>query len=211
MKKKIAIAFLAIFTVCCSYTRIVKSWKDPNSTDNPDKWEKVLVAVQSTSAVKRRVAEDKLASISDKVYASYKLFPDKSVLENENEMKKTISDGEFDAIMTLRLTDKNKETSYIPSSYQSGYWGYHRAYWTGYYDPGYYYTEDTYYPIETQVFFFSRKQTCLVRNHISVNPSKIDKTIVEIAKMTYKQMQKDGFIHPEKYIGKAIVETDKTI
>ena len=167
--------------------------------------------MQSTSAVKRRVAEDKLASISDKVYASYKLFPDKSVLENENEMKKTISDGEFDAIMTLRLTDKNKETSYIPSSYQSGYWGYHRAYWTGYYDPGYYYTEDTYYPIETQVFSLAENKLVWSGIISTVNPSKIDKTIVEIAKMTYKQMQKDGFIHPEKYIGKAIVETDKTI
>ena len=197
MKRFLAIAFLTTFMASCSSTRIVKSWKDTNSTDNPDKWEKVLVAVQSTSAVKRRVAEDKLASMSDKVYASYNLFPDKSVVENENELKKTISEGDFDAIMTLRLTDKNKETSYIPGSYKSGYWGYHRGYWTGYYDPGYY-REDTYYSIETQVFSLAENKLVWSAITSTVNPSKIDKTIVEIAKMTYKQMQKDGFIHPEK-------------
>lgn len=197
MKRFLAIAFLATFMVSCSSTRIVKSWKDPNSTDNPDKWEKVLVAVQSTSAVKRRVAEDKLASMSDKLYSSYILFPDKSIIENENELKKKISEGEFDAIMTLRLTDKNKETTYIPGSYTDGYWGYHRGYWGGYYDPGYY-REDTYYSIETQVFSLAEDKLVWSGITSTVNPSQIDKTIVEVAKMTYKQMEKDGFVHPEK-------------
>lgn len=197
LKRFLGAALLAVFMVSCTSTSIVSSWKDPNSTDNPDKWDKVLVAVQSTSDVKRRVAEDKLAGMSDKLYASYTLFPDRSAVENEAELKRKIQAGEFDAIMTLRLTDRNKQTSYVPGSYSGGYWGYHRGYWGGYYDPGYY-REDTYYAIETQVFSLAENKLVWSGITSTVNPSKIDRTIEEVARMTYKQMQKDGFVHPEK-------------
>jgi hypothetical protein len=181
----------------CGSTSIVNSWKDPNSNDDPDKWDKVLVAVQSRSNVQRRVAEDEIANMSESLYASYTIFPDKVAVENEDALRQKIEQGEFDAIMTMRLIDANKQTSYVPGSYTGGYWGYHRGYWGGYYDPGYY-RQDTYYAIETQVFSLAEEKLVWSGITSTVNPSKIDKTINEVARLTFKQMVKDGFIHPEK-------------
>lgn len=192
----ISLIVATLFSACTS-TSIVNSWKDPNSTDNPDQWEKVLVAVQSSSDLKRRVAEDQLAEMSDVLFASYTIFPDKSAVQNEDALRKKIQEGDFDAIMTMRLIDQNKQTSYVPGSYTGGYWGYHRGYWGGYYSPGYY-REDSYYAIETQVFSLEEQKLVWSGITSTVNPSKIDRAIQEVAMMTFKQMQKDGFIHPKK-------------
>lgn len=195
--KKNNFLFLAVLSIMvlysCSSTSIVSSWKDPSSTDNPDQWEKVLIAVQSTSDAARRVAEDDLAAMSEKFYPSYMIFPDKASIQNEDELKRKIENGGYDAIATLKLINKDRQTSYVPGSYTGSYWGYHRGYWGGYYEPGYY-REDTYYAIETHVF--SLKEGKLVWSSITntVNPSDIKKTIQEVAVMTLKQMEKDGFV-----------------
>lgn len=196
MKRILGLVLLVAFMASCSSTSIVNSWKDPNSTDNPDKWDKVLVAVQSSSDVRRRVAEDELASMSEVLFPSYTIFPDRASVQDEAALKRKVEQGEFDAIMTMRLVDQNQQTSYVPGSYSGSYWGYHRGYWGGYYNPGYY-RQDTYYAIETQVF--SLEENKLVWSGITstVNPSKADKAINEIARMVFKQMQRDGFIHPE--------------
>lgn len=196
-KRILGLLLITGILASCSSTSIINSWKDPNSTDNPDKWEKVLVAVQSPSDLKRRVAEDEVAAMSEVLYASYTVFPDKATIQNEEALQRKIEQGDYDAIMTMRLIDQNKQTSYVPGSYTGGYWGYHSGYWGGYYNPGYY-REDTYYAIETQVF--SLEENKLVWSGITstVNPSKIDRTIREVAMMTFKQMQKDGFIHPKR-------------
>ena len=197
LKRISLFSLVALFLASCSSTSIVNSWKDPNSTDNPDKWEKVLVAVQSASPVKRRVAEDEVSKLSEVLYQSYLIFPDEASVENEEALKRKIEQEGYEAIVTMRLIDQNKQTSYVPGSYTGSYWGYHRGYWGGYYNPGYY-KEDSYYAIETQVF--SLKEGKLVWSGITstVNPSQIDKTIREVATLTLKQMQRDGFIHPAK-------------
>lgn len=197
IKRSFAFALVAFMTFSCVSTSIVNSWKDPNFTGNADDWDKVLVAVQSSSDVKRRVAEDELASMSEVLYASYILFPNKASVNDENKLRKKVEDEGFDAIMTLRLIDANKQTSYVPGSYTGGYWGYHRGYWGGYYDPGYY-REDTYYAIETQVWSLAEEKMVWSGITSTVNPSKIDKTIQEVARMTFRQMEKDGFIEPQK-------------
>lgn len=197
IKSTLIFALVALIMVSCASTSIVNSWKDPNFTGNADDWDKVLVAVQSSSDVKRRVAEDELASLSDVLHASYMLFPDRASVEDEAKLRKKVEDEGFDAIMTLRLIDANKQTSYVPGSYTGGYWGYHRGYWGGYYDPGYY-REDTYYAVETQVWSLSEEKMVWSGITSTVNPSKIDKTINEVARLTFRQMEKDGFIHPQR-------------
>jgi len=197
MKRLLGLLLISALFASCSSTSIINSWKDPNSNDNPDKWDKVLVAVQSPSDLKRRVAEDEVAAMSEVLFASYTVFPDKSVVQNEEALRRKIQQGEYDAIMTMRLIDQSKQTSYVPGSYTGGYWGYHSGYWGGYYNPGYY-RQDSYYAIETQVF--SLEENKLVWSGITstVNPSKIDRAIREVALMTFRQMQKDGFIHPTR-------------
>lgn len=197
MKRIFAIALTVVLVSSCVSTSIVNSWNDPNSTDNANNWDKVLVAVQSSSDVKRRVAEDKLASMSDVLYPSYLLFPDKASVQNENALRKKVEAEQFDAIMTLRLVDASKQTSYVPGSYTGSYWGYHGGYWGGYYNSGYY-REDTYYVIETQVFSLEEEKMVWSGITSTVNPAKIDKTIEEVARMTFRQMEKDGFVEPER-------------
>ncbi|MCO6360894.1 hypothetical protein [Roseivirga pacifica] len=186
-------SLVILFAYSCSSTSLINSWKDPDFTDNPRNWDKVLVAVQSSSEGQRRVAEDKLASMSDKLYPSYNIFASKTAIADEDVLRRKISDGEYDAIMTMRLLNKEQQDSYVPGSYTGGYWAFHGPYWGAYYDPGYY-RSDTYYSIETQVF--SIKENKLVWSGISstVNPTKVDKTIEEIARSVYRQMVKDGFI-----------------
>lgn len=72
----------------CTSTSIVNSWKDPDFSENPRSWDKVLVAVQSTSEGQRRVAEDELASMSDKLYPSYNIFASKSAIADEDALRK---------------------------------------------------------------------------------------------------------------------------
>ena len=182
---------------CGSSTRIINSWSDPEMTDNPNEWEKVLVIVQSPNEGMRRVAEDRVASLNPKIIVSYTILSE-SVVQDKERSRELIESADIDAIMTFKLIDEETQLNYTPGTYnyydyRMGYWGYHDYYWGNYYNSGYY-TTDMVYSVETQVF--SMKDNKLVYAAVSetTNPDRIDDAIEEVTKATFHQMVRDGFI-----------------
>lgn len=191
MKKFLVFALLV--AVGCSSTSIVSSWKDPSATVNPEKLSKVMVAALVKDEGTRRIAEDKMASFNKSFLVSYNEFSSKEVMDNEDKCRAILKDQGFDGIITMQLLDKEKSQNYVPGNYAGGYWGFHRLYYPGYYRPGYY-TEETKFIIETNVF--SLKQNKLIWSGVTatVNPSTIDKTVAEVLEQVHKRMIKDKFI-----------------
>lgn len=197
--KNIQFILLTVIVSSCSSTKIVSSWKDPEASS--EDFEKVMIAVLSTNEANRRLAEDRLVSKSEGgLLPSYRYFNDSKIIKDEGQAKAILQENDFDGVMTLRLLEIQEEENYVPGSgynpsYASyGYWGYHTAYWDGYYEPGYYVT-DKKYIVETSIFSLDENKLVWSAVTATVNPTKIQKSIDEIAYLTYKQMVRDGFIN----------------
>lgn len=197
MKNLIYITLLCCFFGCSS-TKIVSSWKDPDSSFVEGQFGKVIVVALSPNELNRRIAEDKIASESENLYASYN-YLDKNVINDEEKTKEIFKKEAFDGVMMLKLIEQKEEQTYVPGSsytpryYGYGYAGYHSAYWGGYYEPGYYKTDKKYF-IETSVFSLKKDKLLWSGITSTVNPSKVERAIDEITFVTYRQMKKDGFI-----------------
>ncbi|MEJ0056611.1 MAG: hypothetical protein WDN75_13735 [Bacteroidota bacterium] len=178
----------------CSSTSIVSSWKDPNATVNPEQLTKVMVVALIKNEGVRRIAEDKMATFNKAFEVSYNLFTSKQVMDNEEKCRAILKDQGFDGIITLRVTDKTLERTYVPAAASGGYWGYHAQYYSGYYDKGYY-QEDTKYMIETHVFSLKQDKLLWAGITESFTTSVIDdETVGDVMREVRKQMIKDKFI-----------------
>ncbi|WP_200978807.1 hypothetical protein [Echinicola sp. 20G] len=200
MKNKIfLLAFL--FCACSSSTSIVSSWKNPDVQMGDVDFSKIIVAVLGNSEANRRIAEDRVAGLNDKLFPSYQVLTNEATATDKDKTGDILKSEGFDGIIVMKLLDKEKSQNYVPGTYTGGYWNMHPYYWGGfgyggYYDPGYY-TEDTNYVIETSLY--DLKDNSLVWSSISntVNPSSVEKTVEHIAVQSYKQMKEDGLIPAE--------------
>jgi hypothetical protein len=194
MKKMFIV--LSILASSCSSTKIVQSWKAPEASYTPEKFQKILIIALAKDEPMRRLAEDKFASRSSNFHASYLIYPNKQIIGDEDRFKSVLVENGFDGIVTLRLISKDKENNWVAGNYTGNYWEYRRNYYTPYYQAGYFDENTTYY-IETTLF--SVKQDKLLWSGItsSTNPSSLKKTIDEMLKEVVERMKKENFI-PEK-------------
>ena len=96
----------------------------------------------------------------------------------------------------MRLGDVEKETSYVHGSTTGYYGGYGRYYGYGagmYSSPGYYTTDKNYF-IETTIYSVTPDKLLWTGTTKTVNPSKIDKAVNEIADVVTAKMKEDGFL-----------------
>ena len=96
----------------------------------------------------------------------------------------------------MRLADVEKETSYVPGTTSAYYGGYGRYYGYGagmYSSPGYYTTDKNYF-VETTVYSVEPDKLLWTGTTKTVNPTKIEKTVNEIADVVSDKMKKDGFL-----------------
>jgi hypothetical protein len=96
----------------------------------------------------------------------------------------------------MSLADIEKETNYVPGTTTGYYGGYGRYYGYGagmYSSPGYYTTDKNYY-IETTVYSIKQDKLLWTGTTKTVNPSKVEKAVNEIADVVSDKMRKDGFI-----------------
>ncbi|HKH60557.1 MAG TPA: hypothetical protein VKA49_06985, partial [Flavitalea sp.] len=99
-------------------------------------------------------------------------------------------------ILLMRLADIEKETSYVPGTTSGYYGGYGRyyGYGAGYYStPGYYQTDKNYF-IETTIYSINPDKMLWTGVTKTVNPSKVNKTVNEIADVLISKMKEDGFL-----------------
>jgi hypothetical protein len=199
MKDLILLLLVAsALTSCSPSTKIVKSWMEPGASVTADSQNKVLVIALVKDETSRRVIEDELAKrIKATAVPSYKLLtPEMLEAASEEALNSTLKQGSFTHILLMRLADVEKETSYVPGTTTGYYGGYGRYYGYGasmYSSPGYYQTDKNYF-VETMIYAVGNNKLLWTGTSKTVNPSKLDKTVNEIADVVTAKMKENGFL-----------------
>jgi hypothetical protein len=198
MKKLLFILGVSAFIGCGPSTTMEKSWHDPNATVSVTGNQKVLVMGLVKDESSRRIVEDNLVKkMQVKGIASYTILTEDMVkAAKEEALSAMLVQEGFTHVLIVRLADVEKETSYVPGSTSVHYGGYGRYYGYGasmYGSPGYY-TEDKNYFVETAVYSISPDKLLWTGTTKTVNPTKINNTIDDIAMVVTEKMKKDGFL-----------------
>lgn len=200
MKNLLVTLFVISSLISCSpATKIEKTWMEPGSTVSAGPGNKALVVALVKDETSRRVIEDELIKrFNSSAVASYKILtPEMIKAASPEALNEHLKSGTFTHILMMRLADVEKETSYVQGSANMGYYGgYGRYYGYGanyYSTPGYYTTDKNYF-IETTIYSINPDKLLWTGTTKTVNPSKIDKTVNEIADVLVAKMKQEGFL-----------------
>jgi hypothetical protein len=189
----LSVFVIATLVSCGPSTKIEKSWQEPGASVTPSATNKVLAIALVKDETSRRVIEDQLVKrLNNNGVASYTIAANAT----EEVLNQKITEGKFTHVLLMRLADVEKETSYVPGTTTSFYGGYGRYYGYGagmYSTPGYYTTDKNYF-VETTVYTVNPDKLVWTGTTKTVNPSKIEKTVNDIADVVSEKMKKDGFL-----------------
>ena len=189
---------MTILVSCGPSTKIEKSWMEPGASVSPAGSNKTLVVAMVKDETSRRVIEDQLSKrLGNGAVSSYTIVSSEMLKgASEDALRQKVTEGNFTHILLMRLADIEKETSYVPGTTTSFYGGYGRYYGYGagmYSTPGYYTTDKNYF-VETTVYTVNPDKLVWTGTTKTVNPSKLDKAVNEIADAISEKMKKDGFL-----------------
>jgi hypothetical protein len=166
---------------------------EPGASVTPGPDNKTLAVALVKDETSRRVIEDQLVKrIGGNTVSSYTILTDAS----EEALKQKLTEGKFTHVLLMRLADIEKETSYVPGTTTAFYGGYGRYYGYGagmYSTPGYYTTDKNYF-VETTVYSVNPDKLLWTGTTKTVNPSKLEKSVNDIADIVSEKMKKDGFL-----------------
>jgi hypothetical protein len=194
-----AVCLLLAFASCSS-TRVVTSWRDPAVTVDREGLNKVLYIALLKDESTRRVAEDKMVSMSHgRGIVSYNYIGNHVEALNDPGMNdKMIADG-IDGVVIMRLVDVAKEQTYVPGTtmppYYSSPYGYYGYAAPMYYDPGYVQTDVT-YMVETNIYSTTMGKLVWTATTSTVNPADVGSGVAEIVTAINTKMRDEGFIRP---------------
>lgn len=197
-KSMLFIAFIVMLYSCGSSTKVIKTWQEPGSSVTLADVKKALVVGFVKNEASRRIVEDQLTKrLNGKAVQSYTVFKESIANLDESAIDARVKQDGYDYILFTRLADVEKETTYVPGSANMGYYGgygrYYRYSAPIYYDPGYYQENKNYF-IETTVYSVADNKLLWTGTTKTVNPSKLDVAINEIADAISDKMKKDGFL-----------------
>lgn len=193
--KQIFIILTVLFFTSCSSTTMQSSWKAPEASYTKEQFKKVMVVALFKDETTRRIAEDRIAAKNPAFKASYmNLGPDQQNLD-EASFKALVKKEGYDAVLTLHLVDIQNSTSYVPGSYQGGYYGWYGMNYGGFYSPGYY-QQDKNYIVETNVFSVSQDKLLWSGVTSTLNPTNVNRTIDEIWNAVITRMKREKFLVP---------------
>jgi hypothetical protein len=195
--------FLSLLTAtvlisCGPSTKIEKSWMEPGASVDQAAANKTLIIALVKDETSRRVIEDELAKrLKGASMVSYSMLTTEMLkVASDEDLRQMVEKDGFTHILLMRLADIEKETSYVPGTTTAYYGGYGRYYGYGasmYSSPGYYTTDKNYF-IETTVYSTTPNKLLWTGTTKSVNPSKIHKTVNDIADVVIQKMKEDGFL-----------------
>ncbi len=123
MKKLFLISLLAFF-ISCQPTKITRTWTEKDIM--PKKYKKVLVLgvlTESDTLLKNKIEShlaDDLREMGYLAIASHKIFPKEAFLKDDTARAVNIfHQNGFDAVLTVVLLDKKKESYYLPGKITS--------------------------------------------------------------------------------------------
>ena len=198
MKLVMPALVIVLLVSCSAGTKIVKSWTDPNAMVRNDSTNKTLLVAMVKDESSRRVIEDALLKrLNGHGVASYTfIYPEVLGKASEQYLSQKLKEGNYTHVLMMRLADVQKEQNYVPGTTTAYYGGYGRYYGYGsalYSTPGYYTTDKNYF-VETTVYSVNPDKLLWTGTTQSVNPSKLSRTVDEIANAVSEQMKKDRFL-----------------
>lgn len=201
--KRIHYLIIIVFSsllLSCSSTQIVSHWRDPDKQLHKGDWNKVLVLALLRDETNRRKAEDEMVSfLHGKGIKSYTYLDANFDKKDEEVLRNKIKADGFDAAITLRLIDVEKEKIYTPDQH-SIYPSYYRDFSTYYHRNFVNYAESGAYTISKkfiiETIIYSIKDNKIIWSGITetFNPKDVEKLTDEIAKILHKKMLDEGFI-----------------
>jgi hypothetical protein len=190
----IAAALLGL--TACTGTTLKDSWLDPSVT-SAHRFKKVAVAVLSRDQTIRRVAEDTLVAriTRSEAVPSYRLVPE-SEGNNVDRVKARLQDAGVDGVVVMRLMGVDKETTWVPGSYPTPYYGFRGYYGWAHpmaYSPGYLQT-DTIVQMETNVYSLADDKLVYAARSETFNPVNTAGLVGEIADAIARDLKKRGVL-----------------
>jgi len=193
----LSLVIASSFAACSPSTQIEKTWMEPGSSVTLGPTNKTLVIAMVKDETSRRVIEDELVKRLKTAVPSYQsLTTDMLKAANEEALTNVLVKDKFTHVLLMRLADIEKETSYVHGTTTGFYGGYGRYYGYGagmYASPGYYTTDKNYF-IETTVYSVEPNKLLWTGTTKTVNPSKMNKTVNDIADVVAAKMKQDGFV-----------------
>jgi len=203
MKQLLKLAVLFLFLLPgCSSSRITSSWKSDSA--QPQTFTKIIVLglIRENDRHLRESMEQQLVTglrnLGYDATCSCDEYNPKSFenMTEEQALAKLKNSG-VDAVMTIVLLDKTRERYYVPGRvqytpyrmYYNRFWGYSRTMYGRIYAEGYY-TEDTKYFWETNLYALQNNELIYSAQSQSFDPASSVKMGEEHAVMLTKDMLK---------------------
>lgn len=192
---------IALAALACATTTFESTWRDPKARPLRLTGRKVVGLFLSKSPSIRHAAEDAMAreitARGAQGVPAYSVLSDEEIKDQERAKAKLESLG-FSGAVVMRVVGQETQYTYQPDvwvrPYYRSFWGgYWRWGWETVWAPGYL-TADKIVKVETLVY--SLEQDLLVWAGISwtVDPTRIDSFIGELAEAVAKRMAKDGLL-----------------
>ena len=185
----------------CATTVFDSTWRAPDARPVALGGKKIAAVFMTRNPVHRHVAEDALAAEITKRggigIPSYSLLSDENPADADSARKLLAHSG-VDGVITMRVVSRDKVETWVPTAWASqphygtwsGYWG--RG-WREVYEPGYLQT-DTIVSVETLVYSFVQDKLLWAGMSETMNPSRADELVRELADKVASQMEKEGLL-----------------
>jgi hypothetical protein len=202
MKKSYCLLFalLTLIFSSCNSTKIVSSWRDPEKQLHSSDWKKVLVVALLRNETNRHRIEDQMVKyLNGKGVTSYSYLDSEFNKNDESALRSKIKEDGFDAAITMRLIDIEKEKVYTPTQqnmypgYYSDFSRYYQRNWIHYNTPGYY-TVTKKFIIETIIYSIPDDKIIWSGITETYNPKNVERLTDEIAGAIHKKMLDEGFV-----------------
>jgi hypothetical protein len=194
-------ALVLLVAAGCATTSFTSKWRAPDAQPLIMRGQKVAAVVMTRNSAARRPAEDALAREITKRgatgIAAYTLVPEEQLKDMES-VKRLLGEAGVEGVVSMRVVARDEQATVVPGYWTSGpyygsfsnYWGYG---WGTVYDPGYIQT-DTIVSVETLVYSFRQDKLVWAGMSETMNPSRADALVSELAGRVASEMEKDGLL-----------------
>jgi hypothetical protein len=174
----------------------MSTWKDPSTQPGQLQGKKVGAFVLAKDETVRRTGEDTLARELNqrgvRGIPGYTLIP-RGELTDKDKVRQRLTQAGIDATVVMRVVDTRQEVSYYPGAapYYGSFYGYWDYGWATAAHPGYA-TSDTVVRVETLVYSVPDNKLLWGGVSETVDPSRLDTFIKEVADAAANEMRKQG-------------------
>jgi hypothetical protein len=189
--KMLIISVAILLSSCGAQVKTVATWLNKENL-SPEPYKSIFIMVLTEDMHAKTILEHDLAVAAKarglKVYTSIDAFGPIGLSEVKN-IKEILTNKlktlDCETVFFLALKDKQSETRYVPGTTYSpysnyGYYGTYGGYYgygynAGYYTPGYYSTDKTYF-LESNLYDAKTEKLILSIQSKAVNPEAIEKS-----------------------------------